>query len=54
MDSMGMGALVRVYVAACAKAARELRYLGKKVRELLIKTNLLPAFTIAGEHSISM
>ena len=55
MDSMGLGALVRVYVAARTKGCSlELRHLGKKVRELLIMTNLLPAFTIVGEHGIRM
>jgi anti-anti-sigma factor len=55
MDSMGLGALVRIYVSARAKGCSlELRNLGKKVRELLIMTNLLPAFTIIGEHDIRM
>jgi anti-anti-sigma factor len=55
MDSMGLGALVRIYVSARTKGCSlELRNLGKKVRELLIMTNLLPAFTIIGEHDIRM
>jgi anti-anti-sigma factor len=55
MDSMGLGALVRLYVSARTKGCSlELLNLGKKVRELLIMTNLLPAFTIVGEHDIRM
>src|ERR1700728_1117604 len=45
MDSMGLGALVRIYVSARTKGCElELRHIGKKVRDLLIMTNLLPAF----------
>jgi anti-anti-sigma factor len=55
MDSMGLGALVRLYVSANTKGCSlELRHIGKKVRDLLIMTNLLPAFTIVGEHDIRM
>jgi len=55
MDSMGLGALVRVYVSAGTKGCQlELRHLGKKVRDLLIMTNLLSSFTIVGEHDIRM
>ncbi len=55
MDSMGLGALVRIYVSARTKGCElELRHIGKKVRDLLIMTNLLPAFTIVGEHDIRM
>jgi anti-anti-sigma factor len=55
MDSMGLGALVRIYVSAGTKGCSlELRHLGKKVRDLLIMTNLLPAFTVVGEHDIRM
>ena len=55
MDSMGLGALVRIYVSARSKGCElELRHIGKKVRDLLIMTNLLPAFTIVGEHDIRM
>jgi anti-anti-sigma factor len=55
MDSMGLGALVRIYVASKNKGcALELRNLGLKVRDLLILTNLLPAFTITGERNIRM
>ena len=55
MDSMGLGALVRIYVGAQTKGcSRELRNLGQKIRDLLILTNLLPAFTITGERNIRM
>jgi anti-anti-sigma factor len=53
MDSTGLGALVRIYVSAKHKGVTlELRNLGPKVRDLLILTNLLPAFTITGEYNI--
>jgi anti-anti-sigma factor len=55
MDSMGLGTLVRIYVHAKNKGcAMELRNLGQKIRDLLILTNLLPAFTITGERDIRM
>jgi anti-anti-sigma factor len=55
MDSMGLGSLVHLYVSARTKGCElELRHIGKKVRDLLIMTNLLPAFTIVGEHDIRM
>ncbi len=55
MDSMGLGALARIYVSARTKGCElELRHIGKKIRDLLIMTNLLPAFTIVGEHDIRM
>jgi len=55
MDSMGLGALVRLYVSSLTKGCElELRHIGKKVRDLLIMTNLLPAFTVIGEHDIRM
>lgn len=51
MDSMGLGALVRLYVSSKNKGCTfELRNLGKKVNELLIVTKLLPVFSIVGEH----
>lgn len=50
MDSMGLGTLVRLYVASKTRGCSlELRNLGKKVRDLLILTNLLPVFSIVGE-----
>ncbi len=51
MDSMGLGVLVRLYVASKGKHATiELRNLGKKINELLIMANLMPVFTSVGEH----
>jgi anti-sigma B factor antagonist len=53
MDSMGLGALARLYVSArSAGCDLELMNLGKQVRQLLDTTNLLSAFTIIGEHGI--
>jgi len=55
MDSMGLGALVRIYVSSKTHGTNlELRNLGQKIRDLLILTNLLPAFTITGERDIRM
>lgn len=55
MDSTGLGALARLYVSAKSKGCElQLTNLGQKVRDLLILTNLLPAFTIIGEHNIKM
>lgn len=50
MDSMGLGTLVRLYVHSKTKGATiELRSLGKKVKDLMIMTNLLPVFATVGE-----
>ena len=55
MDSMGLGAVVRLYVHAKNRGTTvELRNLVPKVRDLLILTNLLPAFAMTGEHHIRM
>jgi anti-sigma B factor antagonist len=55
MDSMGLGAVVRLYVSArSAGCTLELIHLGKQVRELLGVTNLLSAFSLIGEHGIRM
>ena len=55
MDSTGLGTLVRIYVSAKSKGCElQLTNLGQKVRDLLILTNLLPAFTIIGERDIRM
>jgi anti-sigma B factor antagonist len=55
MDSMGLGALVRLYVSAkSAGCTLELINIGKQVRDLLGLTNLLSAFAIIGEHHIKM
>jgi len=55
MDSMGLGALVRLYVSArSAGCSLELMNLGKQVRILLGTAHLLSAFTIVGEHGIKL
>lgn len=55
MDSMGLGALVRLYVSARnAGSCLELMHLGKRVRELLGITHLLNVFTIIGERGINI
>jgi anti-sigma B factor antagonist len=55
MDSMGLGALVRLYVSArSAGCSLELMNLGKQVRLLLGTAHLLSAFTIVGEHGIKL
>ncbi len=55
MDSMGLGALVRIYVAAPRRGcALELLNPGKRVRDLLVMTNLLSSFTIVEEHDMKM
>jgi len=51
MDSMGLGALVRIYVHAKTRGTTvELRNLSPRIRDLLILTNLLPAFALTGER----
>jgi anti-sigma B factor antagonist len=55
MDSMGLGTLVRLYASARSKGrVFELRNLAKKVRDLLILTNLISVFSIAGEHGVGI
>jgi len=55
VDSMGLGALVRLYVhARSVGCSLELTHLGKQVRQLLGMTNLLSVFTIIGEHNIKI
>ena|SRR5215469_16923252 len=51
IDSMGLGALVRVHVA-CKRSGCELRLinLGQRVREMLGLTNLLGIFAEMGER----
>lgn len=53
MDSMGLGALVRVY-ATCLSAGCDLQLinLGKRIRQLLGMTHLLSAFTVIGENNV--
>jgi len=53
MDSMGLGTLVRLYVASRSAGCNlELVNLGKRIRELLGIANLLSVFTIIGEDNI--
>jgi|SRR5258708_1428413 len=54
VDSMGLGTLVRLYVACKAAGCKlELINLGKRVRELLGLTNLLGIFAEMGERGIT-
>jgi anti-sigma B factor antagonist len=55
MDSMGLGALIRLYVS-CKSAKRELELinLGKRIRQLLGMTNLLSVFTVIGENGVKI
>jgi anti-sigma B factor antagonist len=54
MDSMGLGALVRLYVSASGSGCRlELIHLGKQVRELLGLTHLLSVLTDMCEQGIT-
>jgi len=55
MDSMGLGALVRLMVSAKSKGCSlELLHLGKRVRELLGLTHVLGCFTIIGEKGVTL
>ena len=55
MDSMGLGALVRLYVSArSAGCDLELVNLGKQVGQLLRTTNLMLVFTVVGEQGVKM
>jgi len=50
MDSMGLGAVVRLYVHAKSRGtAVELRNLNQRIRDLLVLTNLLPLFAFTNE-----
>ena len=50
MDSMGLGALVRLYVSAKSAGCRlELINLGKQIRELIGITHLWSCFAYIGE-----
>jgi anti-sigma B factor antagonist len=50
-DSMGLGALVRLYVSAkSAGCSLELMHLNKQIRNLLGLTNLFDIFTVIGEN----
>jgi anti-sigma B factor antagonist len=55
MDSMGLGALVRLYVSTkSAGCALELVNLGPRIRQLLGLTDLLSVFTIIGERGVKL
>jgi anti-sigma B factor antagonist len=55
MDSMGLGALVRLYVSAkSGGCSLELINLGKRIREMLGMTNLLSVLTTMCEQGISV
>ena len=55
MDSMGLGALVRLLVSAKTSGCRlELINLGKKIKQLLGMTHLLGAFGAIGEQGITL
>ncbi len=55
MDSMGLGALVRLYVSARSHGCSlELINLGKQVRLLLKTANLMSAFVTVGEYNIKI
>jgi anti-anti-sigma factor len=52
-DSMGMGALVRLYVGAkSAGCSLELAHLSKQIRHLLGLTHLLDVFVVVGESGV--
>jgi anti-sigma B factor antagonist len=55
MDSMGLGALVRLYVS-CKSAGCELVLinLARVIKRLLGLTDLLKVFTVIGENGIKM
>ena len=55
MDSMGLGALVRLMVSAKSKdCSLELLHLSKRVRELLGLTRVLDCFTVIGEKGVTL
>lgn len=52
-DSMGLGALVRLYVASkSAGCSLELMHLSKQIRYLLGLTNLFDVFAVVGEKGV--
>jgi anti-sigma B factor antagonist len=54
-DSMGLGALVRLYVSAkSAGCSLELMHLSQQIRNLLGLTNLFSVFTVIGENGIKI
>ena len=55
MDSMGLGALVSLYVSAKAAGCQlTMINFGERVRQLLIVTNLLDVFEEYGKHIVKM
>ncbi len=55
MDSMGLGALVRIYVSTrSAGCTLVLVHLGKRIRDLLGVAGLLNVFSVVGEHGVPM
>jgi len=55
MDSMGLGTLVRLLVAAKAGGCSlELSHLSKQIRNLLGLTDMLNVFTVIGESGIKL
>jgi anti-anti-sigma factor len=55
VDSTGLGALVRLHVAARREGCQfKLLHLGKQLRNLLKMTNLLSVFAQAEEHGINI
>jgi anti-anti-sigma factor len=55
MDSMGLGTVVRLYVTAGSAGCNvELINLGKRIRQLLAVTNLLPVLSTIGQQGITI
>ena len=55
VDSMGLGALVRLYASARQMGCEfKLLHLGKQLRNLLKMTNLLSVFGQAEDHGINI
>ena len=55
MDSMGLGAIVSLYVSAKAAGCElTMANFGERVRQLLIVTNLLAVFEEYGKHIVKM
>jgi anti-sigma B factor antagonist len=53
LDSMGLAALVRLYVSAKAAGSRlELVNVGGRIRQILGVTHLISVFTIIGEGGV--
>ena len=54
-DSMGLGALVKLYVSSkSAGSSLELMHLSQQVKNLLGMTNLLDVFTTVAEHNVKL